>query len=572
MSFEPKPGTRIHLNGEAIEFISLDSTGPGKSFVYAESGKEGTVYKVLKGKEFYALKVLYPEYRDKRLLRNTEKLRQFKGIEGLKVTDRTVITRQSFPSLVSDFEDLEFSILMPWIDGILWANLMISENQLKAEMYIQIAKLLMRVMCGLESQGIAHCDMSNNNFIINPGLSSVELIDIEDMFAPDMPRPIPTVSYGTEGYRTAWIAENGLWSPESDRFACAILCAEILAWHNKDVRDSRAGSSSFFDEEEIGESSDRFRLISHRLKEFNPTLPALFQKAWNSKRPDQCPAICEWMNALNEITTVREDADVEQRPQTGKAPIRKETHAKNDVSTGAPPNMEISHSILNFGDITKIVSPTTVIVKNSGGSLLEGTISHEEWLDISQNTFMVNPGEQQNITVSLKPPLPASQSKYEYRSPGAIVFESNGKTEVVGVTFTLPTSGFIGARISPTDTISGKTGRKRGGCLTAWLALAIIGNALLGLISFVSASSLDLAYQNNAVLLFVSGLLSLLSVVFAIAIYQWKKYGVYGYGACICLAAIISLAYGSATAFFQALIPLGFLIFLVRPLWDQFDS
>ena len=41
MSFEPKPGMHVDLNGEAIEFTAVEATGPASVFVYGEDGKEG---------------------------------------------------------------------------------------------------------------------------------------------------------------------------------------------------------------------------------------------------------------------------------------------------------------------------------------------------------------------------------------------------------------------------------------------------------------------------------------------------------------------------------------------------
>lgn len=303
MSFEPKPGMKIVLDGEAIEFVALEtSSGSPSVFVYAEAGKEGTVYKVLKNKKHYALKVFHPEYQDKRLIKNTEKLSHYKTLNGFRVTERTLINRKYFPDIVDEFPELNYSILMPWIQGEVWGNLMTSEPPLQGEKYVRIARLLMEIICDLETQGLAHCDLSNNNFIIDPMLSSIELIDIEDMYAPDMPRPIPDISYGTVGYRTKWIAENGLWGPNSDRFASAILCAEIITWQFKEIRENRAGDTSFFDENEIGQYSERYHLMVDSLGKLSLELSNLFQIAWISKHPVQCPSACEWETGLLKIT------------------------------------------------------------------------------------------------------------------------------------------------------------------------------------------------------------------------------------------------------------------------------
>lgn len=86
MTFEVDPVTRILLkNNEVIECLALEASGPASDLVYAESGKGGTVYKVLKDQEQSALKVLYPPYRDKRLHENTDKVHRLQNLEGFRV-------------------------------------------------------------------------------------------------------------------------------------------------------------------------------------------------------------------------------------------------------------------------------------------------------------------------------------------------------------------------------------------------------------------------------------------------------------------------------------------------------
>jgi serine/threonine protein kinase len=174
MSFEPKPGTSIKLGAENIHFVPLEPSGPASVFVYAESGKEGIVYKVSNGREFYALKVFYPQYSDKRLLETTEKLGRFKELEGFRVAERKVINQETHPQIVEEHPDLNYAVLMPWIEGTVWGNLMIDMNMsLHYESYFQIIQALARVVCNLESQGLAHCDLSNNNFLIAPELHQI---------------------------------------------------------------------------------------------------------------------------------------------------------------------------------------------------------------------------------------------------------------------------------------------------------------------------------------------------------------------------------------------------------------
>lgn len=552
MSFEPEPGARIKLNHEEIEFLALEAGGAASVFVYAESGKEGTVYKVLKNSETYALKVFYPEYRDKRLLENTDKLSRFKHLDGFRVAERTVLTQANFPDVIRKFPDLNYAVLMPWVEGALWGNLMLNgEDPLPQETYFKIGQAFAQVINKLEAQGLAHCDLSNNNFIIGKDYTSIQLIDIEDMYAPDMPKPIPTVSFGTVGYRNKWIAENGLWGPESDRFSFAVLCAEIFTWHKAEIRDKRAGSASFFDESEIGERSERYELMSGYLGDLNRELPTLFERTWTAVSPQECPSVTEWTNVIRQIgnsavtisvpsavipsTPLDEAAAVgtdepiatetlpavaeekpnaepqaveteaglnedkseaatldpqpvqESLPSAGEQPqpisaskdttaefrpifnlpyamdnpepetrvisrpttsptpeaLAPETpKAEPDTITlirGVPAKMELNLELLEFGTLAKSPVVLELVIANTGGNILSGTLTGETWLKISETTFNLMPGDK--CTIALAPnlsELPTPKSGNEYRTATALTIESNSGAEVLAASYRLP--------------------------------------------------------------------------------------------------------------------------------------
>lgn len=540
MDLEPTPGMRLRINGDDIEFTALDNS----EYVYAETGKEATVYRVLKGGEYYALKVFNPAYQNERLTKNSLKLAQFNSVTGLKVANRTVITERTFPDLTRKYPSLQFAILMPWIQGALWGNLMANQHTLRKDKYIQISRLLMGVICNLESRKLAHCDLSNNNFIIDPALNSIELIDIESMYASDMPRPVPDISYGTPGYRTPWIAEKGIWEPGGDRFAAAILCAEIMSWDNPEIRENRADDSeTYFTEDEIGSKSKRYKLMKKYLGTLDPSLSVLFDKAWLSKNFEDCPPVCEWQAVIANLLPV-------QTP---------------DVTQPSPTKMQVSHTILDFGVLGQPNRVIDLVVTNIGSSTLEGTISCEPWVLASPEEFSVPPNGSARIVVSLKSNLPKPQSKYEFRSPSALVIDSNGGTEVIGATFIVPKKGMV----SQSQTISLSDGtrtnntpqKKRGGCLSIWLLAVIIGNAFLALSSLTSISDNGLIF-----------LLSLAQIVNAIAILNWKKWGVYGFAACILLALLVLSSLGSGLyGFVSLIVQSSLLYFLVKPAWQFMD-
>lgn len=109
---------------------------------------------------------------------------------------------------------------------------------------------------------------------------------------------------------------------------------------------------------------------------------------------------------------------------------------------------------------------------------------------------------------------------------------------------------------------------KHSGCLTLFLALAIVGNALYALLTWVMA--LDTPSSLQPLLIF-SGLLSIACVGFAIAIYKWKKWGVYGYIGAISITMLINLAAGEIVWALQGLLPIALLSYLVRDSWRHME-
>jgi len=284
-------------------------------------------------------------------------------------------------------------------------------------------------------------------------MSNIELIDIESMYAPNMPRPVPDISYGTEGYRTSWIAENGLWGPAADRFACAILCSEILTWNNIEIREAKFGDSSFFDEEEIGKKCERYDLMIRYLHNINPEFSLLFEKAWLSKNLLDCPTIYEWRTVIAETTALgsnnrtpetQKKNDVVITGDLNKNPECDEKDDDQEIIKGIPARMVLSITSLQFGIINHPNPSKKFTISNTGGSLLVGDIYPEPWLLVHPTHFSIMAGNQCEVTVSLKDKLPNPQGKYEYRSPAGLMIESNVSTEVVGASFCLPKKSFWG--------------------------------------------------------------------------------------------------------------------------------
>lgn len=105
MTFDPMPGMQVNLNDEIIEFMPLESRGPASKYVYAEEGSIAVVYKVLKNRKLYALKVFYPNFQNEQIIKNAEMLSKYKILKGLQLAERTVISRNSYPNVIDEIPE-----------------------------------------------------------------------------------------------------------------------------------------------------------------------------------------------------------------------------------------------------------------------------------------------------------------------------------------------------------------------------------------------------------------------------------------------------------------------------------
>jgi len=110
---------------------------------------------------------------------------------------------------------------------------------------------------------------------------------------------------------------------------------------------------------------------------------------------------------------------------------------------------------------------------------------------------------------------------------------------------------------------------KRGGCLTAFLMFALTISPLIGLSYLLIASEIQrLLPSVPGWVVPVYSFVAIADFVFALAIWKWKKWGVYGYAATYIIVIIINLSVG--LPIYGALLGLaGLAIFvsLIRPVW-----
>lgn len=127
-------------------------------------------------------------------------------------------------------------------------------------------------------------------------VEQVELIDVEDLYAPELMRPEKLPS-GSPGYAHRE-AHHGLWSADADRFAGAVLLAEILGWCDPRVR-GKAYGEQYFASDEMQKECERFQLMQDVLREqWGDKIADAFNSTWHSSTLAQCVPFTEWEQLL----------------------------------------------------------------------------------------------------------------------------------------------------------------------------------------------------------------------------------------------------------------------------------
>jgi hypothetical protein len=295
MAFRPKLGDELII-GEGTYCIAEHPAAPGMA--YGQTGRRGTVYQLIdpEGNE-WALKVFLRQYREPRLVGQTERIRDFASLPGLRVSEREVLTSMQNVDLIREHMDLAYAVLMPWIPGKTWMEIIFDGEDWGAQQSLMIVKSLLHILARMEERGIAHCDLSGPNLILTPE-GQVELVDLEEMYASDVRRPI-ALPGGSPGYAHK-TAPEGLWQPEADRFAGAILIAEMLGWCDVRVKDAAWGEG-YFEPSEMQTNGERYHLMKGILQErWGDRLGELFETAWFSDTLSLCPTFTEWLAAMPE--------------------------------------------------------------------------------------------------------------------------------------------------------------------------------------------------------------------------------------------------------------------------------
>lgn len=306
MSFQPNPGDEVVINDIAY-IIGQHPAAPG--LAYAQAGRQGIVYQLLPRNGSVngakALKVFFPKFRIPAMVYQSEHMESYSELPGLQVCKRDVLTPERNGALIGEHPDLLYAVLMPWVHGLTWFDVISDQKQLTAEESLKLARALAGIGSAMEQRGLAHCDLSAPNVMIPffsevenlRGVSAVELVDVEQMYGSRMDRPDALLA-GSPGYAAHRTVHSGLWSAYADRFAGAVIIAEMLSWSDAAIVE-KAWGESYFDQHEMQTVNERYYAMRESLqKRWGSKVSDLFIRAWESHDLSSCPTFGEWFVAL----------------------------------------------------------------------------------------------------------------------------------------------------------------------------------------------------------------------------------------------------------------------------------
>lgn len=339
--FNPEPNERLMIGGRDFVVRPHPSV---PAFAFGQEGRKAFVFQVsTPDGRLFALKKFKDLYRVRELEEVCNSLARFADWPGLEVCARECLVPGMHDDALSAYPDLLYAVLMPWIMGSTWYDIVIGETPLTRYDALTFANATAQVLSALEESGLAHCDIAAPNVIINGTTGRAHLIDVEDMYAPGFSPP-GALPAGTDGYAHQ-MAYQGLWEPKADRFAGAVLICEMAAWHHPDIR-KKSDEEHYFGVREMQQESPRYHLMREVLEDLNPILPQLFDEAWFSETLDDCPPLKAWQEVIQEVHRLEGSKKVApewrkiQLPGSEPAPVEPEPIRQAEAREAAAPAVQ----------------------------------------------------------------------------------------------------------------------------------------------------------------------------------------------------------------------------------------
>jgi hypothetical protein len=196
---------------------------------------------------------------------------------------------------------LDDTVLMPRLSGGDWSaladELRAGRRRLTAGQRRALAATLAECVRQLEAHDCSHRDLTAANVFVNPATLGVELIDFDSLYHPSLAMPAGTTC-GTPGYLApfAYGADRDprtTWCRFADRFALALLCAEILVVGPGAPWSEDGG---LFDQAHLVQrSGPSITWARQQLRATSAAAWAVFDRAIASASFAACPAPGDWL-------------------------------------------------------------------------------------------------------------------------------------------------------------------------------------------------------------------------------------------------------------------------------------
>jgi hypothetical protein len=317
----------FRLLNQTYTVISHRVEGAGGEIAFASEGRKAVVYKLRHSRgTFHALKVFHKRFALIETLFSALQLKGYAHVAGLSVCARDVLLEDDAASVGEP--GLQFAVLMPWMPGKAWAEIVAEKESLTEAQCLALARRMADVLAGLEANDLAHADISSSNVFVVVGVTpGVELIDVEDMYRSGfvVPKQMPA---GTPGYNYPPCAKTGNWNAYGDRFAGAVLLAEMLTWHHSGIRAESDELSYFHMDEMCDPHARRYEVMMEAVRSHSRPAAELLRRAWSSRRLQDCPSLGEWREAL---AAARPSRRTTRRPARS---IRRRSNCPSTSPTG----------------------------------------------------------------------------------------------------------------------------------------------------------------------------------------------------------------------------------------------
>ncbi|OAN44635.1 serine/threonine protein phosphatase [Chloroflexus islandicus] len=293
MPFQPAIDEQLVIDGISYQVCAHPAI-PGRPFV--QEGQNSRVVQLRTAGGFVALKV-QTQLCEPSLIQHAQQLQSVSSIPGLQAARRMIITAANQPALVTTRPELDYAILMPWVYGPPWQELIHHRRPLSPSQSLALARALTNLLVEIEQRGLVHGDLQSAHVML-PGLidpaaaAPVALVDLETMHGAGvlrLPMPAPTSPYQHP------VPAQGL---SADRFGGALLILELLGWCDDAVR-AAAATDSFFTPADLLQPTERYHTLRDALARRWGLGPAqMLDRLWQSATPLNCPLLKEWQAVL----------------------------------------------------------------------------------------------------------------------------------------------------------------------------------------------------------------------------------------------------------------------------------